>query len=168
MESNATPGQPQQQELSLRELLQEMISKGASDLHLTVGAPPKIRIDGDLIPSMINNVLQPRDTLQLCYSILTESQKKRFETEDELDFSFGVQNLSRFRGNVYKQRGCVAMAIRQIPYEIVSIEQLGLPPILNSLTERPRGLVRVRRHGDDPRLRRRPWGLDGGSSLGRL
>ncbi len=143
MESNATPGQPQQQELSLRELLQEMISKGASDLHLTVGAPPKIRIDGDLIPSMINNVLQPRDTLQLCYSILTESQKKRFETEDELDFSFGVQNLSRFRGNVYKQRGCVAMAIRQIPYEIVSIEQLGLPPILNSLTERPRGLVLV-------------------------
>ncbi len=143
MESNATPGQPQQQELSLRQLLQEMISKGASDLHVTVGVTPKIRIDGDLIPSTFNHVLQPRDTLQLCYSILTESQKKRFETEDELDFSFGVQNLSRFRGNVYKQRGCVAMAIRQIPYEIVSIEQLGLPPILNSLTERPRGLVLV-------------------------
>ena len=143
MESNATPGQPQQQELSLRQLLQEMISKGASDLHVTVGEHPKIRIDGDLVNSSVNQVLQPRDTLQLSYSILTESQKKRFETEDELDFSFGVQNLSRFRGNVYKQRGCVAMAIRQIPYEIISIEQLGLPPILNALSERPRGLVLV-------------------------
>jgi len=143
MESNATPEQPQQQELSLRQLLQEMISKGASDLHVTVGVRPKIRIDGELVPSAVNHVLQPRDTLQLCYSILTENQKRRFETEDELDFSFGVQNLSRFRGNVYKQRGCVAMAIRQIPYEILSIDQLGLPPILDSLTERPRGLVLV-------------------------
>ncbi|HSG47604.1 MAG TPA: type IV pilus twitching motility protein PilT, partial [Longimicrobiales bacterium] len=87
--------------------------------------------------------LAPKDTLGLAYSILTENQKKRFEVEDELDFSFGVQNLSRFRGNVYKQRGCVAMAIRQIPYEIQSIEKLGLPAILNRLAERPRGLVLV-------------------------
>ncbi len=134
---------PQPQELSLRVLLQEMIQRGASDLHITVGNPAKLRVDGDLMNSKLNQVLTPKDTLSLAYSILTENQKKRFETEDELDFSFGVQNLSRFRGNVYKQRGCVAMAIRQIPYEIVSIEKLGLPPIINKLAERPRGLVLV-------------------------
>jgi len=134
---------PQPQEISLRLLLQEMIQRGASDLHITVGNPAKLRVDGDLVNSKINQVLTPKDTLSLAYSILTENQKKRFETEDELDFSFGVQNLSRFRGNVYKQRGCVAMAIRQIPYEIISIEKLGLPPIINKLSERPRGLVLV-------------------------
>jgi twitching motility protein PilT len=120
-----------------------MIQRGASDLHLTVGNPAKIRVDGDLQDSRLTQVLAPKDTLGLAYSILTESQKKRFESEDELDFSFGVQNLSRFRGNVYKQRGCVAMAIRQIPYEIVSIEKLGLPPVTNQLADRPRGLVLV-------------------------
>jgi twitching motility protein PilT len=134
---------PPQQELSLRVLLQEMIQRGASDLHITVGNPAKLRIDGDLTNSRIGQVLAPKDTLTLAYSILTDNQKKRFETEDELDFSFGVQNLSRFRGNVYKQRGCVAMAIRQIPYEIISIEKLGLPPIINQLANRPRGLVLV-------------------------
>jgi twitching motility protein PilT len=134
---------PAPEELSLRALLQEMIQRGASDLHLTVGNPAKLRVDGDLQPSRMNRVLAPKDTLSLAYSILTENQKKRFETEDELDFSFGVQNLSRFRGNVYKQRGCVAMAIRQIPYEIITIENLGLPPILNRLADRPRGLILV-------------------------
>ena len=134
---------PQQQELNLRVLLQEMIQRGASDLHVTVGNPPRVRIDGDLTNSNITQVLAPKDTLSLAYSILTDNQKKRFETDDELDFSFGVQNLSRFRGNVYKQRGCVAMAIRQIPYEIVSLEKLGLPPIANQLADRPRGLVLV-------------------------
>jgi twitching motility protein PilT len=134
---------PQQQELNLRILLQEMIQRGASDLHVTVGNPPTVRIDGELTESQTKQVLAPKDTLSLAYSILTDNQKKRFETEDELDFSFGVQNLSRFRGNVYKQRGCVAMAIRQIPYEIVSVEKLGLPPIVNQLSERPRGLVLV-------------------------
>jgi twitching motility protein PilT len=120
-----------------------MIKKGASDLHLTVGDRPKIRVDGDLVDVSYPKALAPKDTLALAYSILTENQKKRFETEDELDFSFGVQNLSRFRGNVYKQRGCVAMAIRQIPYEIHSVEQLGLPPSVAKLAERPRGLVLV-------------------------
>ena len=145
MEDQNPPQAPPQppQELSLRSLLQEMIQKGASDLHLTVGNRPKLRVDGDLVNAQSPAVLNPRDTLQLSYSILTEAQKKRFETEDELDFSFGVQNLSRFRGNVYKQRGCVAMAIRQIPYEIISVEKLGLPPILNQLSERPRGLILV-------------------------
>ena len=145
MEAQTPPQAPSQpaQELSLRSLLGEMIQKGASDLHLTVGDRPKLRVDGDLANAQSKHVLNPKDTLQLAYSILTEAQKKRFETEDELDFSFGVQNLSRFRGNVYKQRGCVAMAIRQIPYEIISVEKLGLPPILNQLSERPRGLILV-------------------------
>jgi twitching motility protein PilT len=136
-------GPSQKPELSLRALLQEMIQKGASDLHITVGDRSKLRIDGDLENASPVQVLAPKDTLQLAYSILTESQKKRFETEDELDFSFGVQNLSRFRGNVYKQRGCVAMAIRQIPYEITSVQKLGLPSVLEKLVERPRGLVLV-------------------------
>jgi twitching motility protein PilT len=148
----AQPAQPNEapaattdssQELSLRTLLEEMISKGASDLHFTVGERPKVRIDGDLKNASYPRPLAPKDTLALAYSILTESQKKRFETEDELDFSFGVQNLSRFRGNVYKQRNCVAMAIRQIPYEIHSVAQLGLPPVVSRFADRPRGLVLV-------------------------
>ena len=130
-------------EVNLRILLQEMIQKGASDLHVTAGVRAKIRIDGELHDCAIDYVLKPKDTLQIAYSILTESQKKRFETENELDFSFGIQNLSRFRGNVFKQRGCVAMAIRQIPYEITPIDKLGLPPILATLADRPRGLVLI-------------------------
>jgi twitching motility protein PilT len=130
-------------ELNVRALLHEMTQKGASDLHLTVGERPKLRIDGDLVNSSVTHVLTPKDTLTLAYSILTEQQKKRFETEDELDFSFGVQNLSRFRGNLFKQRGCVAMALRQIPYEIQTLDQLGLPPAIKKLAERPRGLVLV-------------------------
>ncbi len=130
-------------EINLRVLLQEMIHKRASDLHVTAGTRAKIRIDGDLRDSDIDHILTPKDTLQISYSILTENQKKRFETEDELDFSFGVQNLSRFRGNVFKQRGCVAMAIRQIPHDIMAIDKLGLPPVVATLAERPRGLVLI-------------------------
>ncbi len=141
--SGAVAPTPPQEELSLRSLLKEMLDAGASDLHLTVGEVPKIRVDGELVDSSIRQPLKPKDTLQLVYSILTENQKKRFETEDELDFSFGVQNLSRFRGNCYKQRGCVALAVRQIPYKISTIQELGLPPIINTLADRPRGLVLV-------------------------
>ncbi len=130
-------------DLNVRMLLQEMIEKGASDLHLTVGERPKIRIDGALVDSSVTTVLKPKDTLTLAYSILTEQQKKRFETDDELDFSFGVQNLSRFRGNCFKQRGCIAMALRQIPYEIHALDELGLPSVIKKLAERPRGLVLV-------------------------
>jgi twitching motility protein PilT len=135
------PTQPA--DISIRALLEEMIQKGASDLHLTVGERPKLRIDGELTDASVTRHLQPKDTLTLAYSILTEQQKKRFETEDELDFSFGIQNLSRFRGNCYKQRGCIAMALRQIPYEIKSLDALGLPPVVKKLAERPRGLVLV-------------------------
>jgi twitching motility protein PilT len=130
--------------LNLRALLDELVQRGASDLHLTAGQSPIIRLDGAMVPAeSVTKELGPKDTLNLAYSILTENQKKRFETHDELDFSFGIQNLSRFRGNVFKQRGCVTLVIRVIPYEIRSFRQLGLPPVVSKLAERPRGLVLV-------------------------
>jgi len=129
--------------VNLRQLLEEMIERDASDLHITAGERPKLRIDGDITNASIDHVLTPKDTLQIAYSVLTENQKKRFETEDELDFSFGIQNLARFRGNCFKQRGCVSMVVRQIPFSIKTFEELGLPPVLARLAEKPRGLVLV-------------------------
>ncbi len=128
---------------TLRSLLEEMIDKGASDLHLSAGEVPKLRVDGKLENSNYGTQLGPRETQSLAYSILTEQQKKKFEQEDELDLSFSVQNLSRFRGNVFRQRGTVAMAIRQIPFEILSFQELGLPAVISQLAEKPRGLVLV-------------------------
>jgi len=129
--------------LNLRSLLEEMIERDASDLHITAGERPKMRIDGDIQSSNVDYVMQPKDTLQIAYSVLTENQKKRFEMEDELDFSFGIQNLARFRGNVFKQRGCVSMVIRQIPFSIKTFEELGLPGVISKMAERPRGLILV-------------------------
>jgi twitching motility protein PilT len=128
---------------NLRALLEEMIQKSASDLHITAAEKPKLRVDGDMVDSSVPEMLTPKDTLQLAYSVLTENQKKRFETEDELDFSFGIQNLARFRGNVFKQRGCVAMVIRMIPFNVRTFQDLGLPPVIAKLAERPRGLILV-------------------------
>jgi twitching motility protein PilT len=128
---------------NLRALLEEMIEKEASDLHITAGERPKLRVDGDIVDSSVAELLTPKDTLQLAYSVLTENQKKRFETEDELDFSFGIQNLARFRGNCFKQRGCVAMVIRMIPFNVRTFQDLGLPPVVSKLAERPRGLILV-------------------------
>ena len=128
---------------NLRALLEEMIEREASDLHITAGERPKLRIDGDITDSSVTDVLTPKDTLQLAYSVLTENQKKRFETEDELDFSFGIQNLARFRGNCFKQRGCVAVVIRMIPFNVRTFQDLGLPPVVAKLAERPRGLILV-------------------------
>jgi twitching motility protein PilT len=129
--------------VNLRALLEEMIKRGASDLHITAGERPKLRVDGEITNATIDYVLTPKDTLAIAYSILTDAQKKRFEIEDELDFSFGIQNLSRFRGNVFKQRQCVSMVVRQIPFNIKTVDQLGLPGILTKLSERPRGLVLI-------------------------
>jgi twitching motility protein PilT len=144
MSTQAAPiGVTHDRSVNLRALLDEMIQRGASDLHVTAGERPKLRIDGEIINASTDIVLSPKDTLSIAYSILTEAQKKRFETEDELDFSFGIANLSRFRGNVFKQRGCVSMAIRQIPFQIKSFDDLGLPPIVSRLAEKPRGLVLV-------------------------
>jgi twitching motility protein PilT len=129
--------------MNLRNLLEEMIERGASDLHLSAGEVPKLRIDGRLTGGSHVTALTPRDTQSLAYSVLTEQQKKRFEQEDELDLSFAVQNLARFRGNVFRQRGTVAMAIRQIPFDILTFQELGLPPVIATMAERPRGLLLV-------------------------
>src|SRR5690349_3947319 len=129
--------------INLRALLEEMIEKDASDLHLVAGERPKLRVDGDIVSASSEEVMTPKDTLSLAYSVLTENQKKRFETESELDFSFGIQNLARFRGNVFKQRGCVSVVIRQIPFNVKTFEELGLPPVVAKLAEKPRGLVLV-------------------------
>jgi twitching motility protein PilT len=129
--------------INLRALLEEMIEKDASDLHLVAGERPKIRVDGDIVSASSEEVLTPKDTLSLAYSVLTENQKKRFETESELDFSFGIQNLARFRGNVFKQRGCVSVVIRQIPFSVKTFQELGLPQVVAQLADRPRGLVLV-------------------------
>lgn len=127
---------------SLPELLKIMIEKDASDLHLTVGSPPQIRVDGSLVGLHIEP-LSPVETKQMCYSVLTEQQKKRFEEDNELDLSFGVKDLSRFRGNMFVQRGTVAGAFRTIPYSIRNFQELGLPPIVKDLTKKPRGLILV-------------------------
>ncbi len=127
---------------SLPELLKIMIEKDASDLHLTVGSPPQIRVDGNLV-GLHMEPLSPVETKQMCYSVLTEAQKKRFEEESELDLSFGIKDLSRFRANMFIQRGTVAGAFRTIPYNIRSFQELGLPPIVKELTKKPRGLILV-------------------------
>jgi twitching motility protein PilT len=142
MPAPAAPA-PAPQQVNLRVLLEEMLERGASDLHITAGARAMLRVDGDIVPSRQDVVLQPKDTLQLAYSVLTENQKKRFEMEDELDFSFGIQNLARFRGNCFKQRGCVSIVLRVIPFNIQTFADLKLPPVIAKLAEKPRGLVLV-------------------------
>jgi len=127
---------------NLHQLLKIMVEKGSSDLHITVGSPPQLRIDGSLVP-LKTAPLTASDTRQLCYSVLTDGQKQKFETKNELDLSFGVKGLSRFRGNVFVQRGAVAGVFRTIPFEILSFEQLGLPGVVATFAEKPRGLVLV-------------------------
>ena len=128
--------------INLRELLGEMIEKKASDLHITAGLPPQLRVDGQ-ITSTNHPALTPENTLQITYSVLNEEQQKRFESDHELDFSFGVKGLSRFRANVFLQRGVTSLAIRQIPYEIMAIRELGLPKVVDDLSEKQQGLVLV-------------------------
>lgn len=128
--------------IQVEELCQQMIEHNASDLHLAVGVPPQLRIDGDLYP-MDFKPLSPDVTKSIAYSILTESQIKEFENEKELDMSFGIKGLSRFRVNMYLDRGSVTVAIRTIPYEIAGFEELGLPRAVRDLADRPQGLVLV-------------------------
>src|SRR5881392_1011515 len=141
--SPSGPPKPQGSVFNLRSLLEEMVSRNASDLHIVAGERPKLRVDGDITNASVDYEMSPKDTLQVAYSVLTEQQKKRFELEDELDFSFGIQNLARFRGNVFKQRGCVSMVVRQIPFAIKSFEELKLPKVIADLSDRPRGLILV-------------------------
>src|SRR5256885_5396900 len=129
--------------IKLRALAGEMDQKDGSDLPPGAGEPPKLRVDGDFVNAPSEEVLTPKDPLSLASSVLTENQKKRFETENELDFSFGIQNLARFRGNAFKQRGCVSVVIRQIPFSVKTFQELGLPGVVAQLADRPRGLVLV-------------------------
>jgi len=128
--------------VNLHHLLKAMIEKGASDMHITTGSPPLLRIDGSIVPLKLPP-LGPVETKQLCYSVLTEEQKIQFEKSNELDLSFGVKNLSRFRANIFMQRGAVAGAFRTIPFKILSFEELGLPPVVAELATKPNGLVLV-------------------------
>jgi twitching motility protein PilT len=127
---------------TLNALLKSMVEQGGSDLHITTNSPPLVRVDGVLKPLNLPP-MTPSETKQLSYSILTDNQKHRLEENLELDFSFGIKGLARFRANVFHQRGAIAAAFRQIPYEIRGFRELGLPPIVEKICEKPRGLVLV-------------------------
>ncbi|MFC1475206.1 type IV pilus twitching motility protein PilT [Candidatus Zixiibacteriota bacterium] len=128
--------------VSLRELLEQMVKMDASDLHLTVGSPPVIRVDGKL-QRLNYDMLTSEQTKKLGYSMLSEKQKMKFEQNSELDFSFGIEKMSRFRCNMFMQRGNLAVAIRQIPYKIKTFDELGLPQVISDFSKLPRGLVLV-------------------------
>ena len=127
---------------TLPELLQSLVSLEGSDLHITTDTPPQVRVHGHL-QRLDGTPLTPSETKALCYSVLTDSQKKRFEETLELDFSFGIKGLARFRANVFMQRGAVAAVYRTIPYEIRGFKELGLPPVVAGICDKPRGLVLV-------------------------
>src|SRR5579859_5282163 len=128
--------------LSLSDLLRRMLEMNGSDLHITTNSPPQIRVHGHLVPLDLPQ-MTPAETKQLAYSVMTDSQKHRFEESLELDFSFGLKGLARFRANVFNQRGATACVFRLIPFEIKSFHQLGLPPVVSKLCDKPRGLVLV-------------------------
>ena len=130
-------------QMTLPELLRKMTEKGGSDLHLTTNSPPQIRINGQLIALEGYRNLTPNDTKALAYSLLTDVQRHRFEENLELDFSFGLKGISRFRANIYNQRGAVGAVFRAVPYEIKSFNALGLPQVVGDLCKKPRGLVLV-------------------------
>src|SRR5258707_12749035 len=119
-----------------------MTEMGGTDLHVTTNSPPQIRVDGKLRPLDLAP-LTAVDTKALAYSVLTDQQKHRFEENLELDFSFGVRGLARFRANVFSQRGAVAAAFRTIPWEVRNFAELGLPDVVATLCEKPRGLILV-------------------------
>jgi len=127
---------------NLHQLLKAMIEKGSTDLHITTGSPPQLRVDGSLAPMKVPP-LSATETKQICYSVLTDAQKHKFEEENELDLSFGVKGLSRFRANIFMQRGAVAGAFRAIPFKILTFDELGLPPIMYDVVKKPRGLILV-------------------------
>src|SRR5213595_286485 len=128
--------------VTLHQLLKTMVERGGSDLHITTNSPPQIRIDGKLTPLDMPALTAP-ETKQLAYSVLTDAQKHRFEENLELDISFGIKGLARFRANIFNQRGATAAVYRQIPYEILGFKDLVLPAIVEEICNRPRGLVLV-------------------------
>ncbi len=130
-------------QISLSELLHKLTELGGSDLHITTGTAPLVRVHGEIHPLDGYRQLSSSETKQLAYSVLTDAQKHRFEENLELDFSFGVKGLSRFRANIFNQRGAVGAVFRAIPYEIKSFDDLGLAPVVKDLCGKPRGLVLV-------------------------
>src|SRR5205809_2471679 len=128
--------------LSLSDLLKRLMEMSGSDLHITTNSPPQIRVHGHLVPLDLPQ-MTPADTKQLAYSVLTDAQKHRFEEALELDFSFGIKGVARFRANLFNQRGAVGAVFRVIPYEIKTFDSLGLPPIVQKLCDKPRGLILV-------------------------
>ena len=128
--------------VNLHQLLRTMIEKGASDMHITTNTPPLLRIDGSIVPLKLP-ALGPVETKQLCFTVLTEEQRAHFEKYNELDLSFGVKGLSRFRANIFMQRGNVAAAFRTIPFKILTFEELGLPAVVTEFAAKPSGLVLV-------------------------
>src|SRR5271166_2167188 len=134
--------QPSEVKVNLHQLLRTMIEKGASDMHITTGTPPLLRIDGSIVPLELP-ALGPVETKALCFTVLTEEQRAHFEKHNELDLSFGVKGLSRFRANIFTQRGHVAGAFRTIPFKILTFEELGLPAVISEFASKPSGLVLV-------------------------
>jgi twitching motility protein PilT len=127
---------------TLNQLLKDMVGQGGSDLHITTNSAPQVRVDGVLRPLNLPP-LTPTETKQLAYSILTDNQKHRLEEDLEIDLSFGLKGLARFRANIFHQRGAIAAVFRQIPFEIRSFRELGLPQVIERMCEKPRGLVLV-------------------------
>src|SRR5580700_2241545 len=136
------PVQPEPLRYNLQQLLRAMVEKGASDMHITAGSAPLLRIDGTIVPLKLPP-LNKLEAKQLCYEVLTEEQRIHFEKSNELDLSFGMKGLSRFRANIFVQRGAVGGAFRQIPFKILTFEELGLPAVVTDIATRPRGLVLV-------------------------
>jgi twitching motility protein PilT len=143
VQNNQTQPAQKQPQIRIEPLLDEVLSRDASDLHLQVGLPPMIRIDGALTKVENPMVLGPNDVRNLAYSVLDEKQRKMLEEDLELDFSFAYGNLARFRVNAFHEKGNLAVALRLIPTKIRTVEELGLPPVINTFTEYPRGLVLV-------------------------
>jgi len=141
-DSRLEPKAAPKTKFSMRELLEEMIRRGASDLHITVGSTPALRIDGK-ITRMPGEIISEENAKRLAYSIMTEKQKQHFEENWEQDLSFGIQGLSRFRCNVFLQRGAVALVVRAIPFKILTLDDLGLPKAVSKFANFPRGLVLV-------------------------
>ncbi len=127
---------------TLPDLLKQTVELSGSDLHLSIGSPPRVRVHGEL-QKLDYPELTPSDTKSLSYVVLTDAQKKRFEETLELDFSFGIRGVARFRCNMFNQKGAVGAVYRQIPEKVRTFEELGLPAVLAKMAERPRGLVLV-------------------------
>src|SRR5262249_42844935 len=139
---NPMPGQTQPTILDMAELLRMMTEKKASDLHITIGAPPMLRVDGQMVATGF-----PKLTAEICqhlvYSLLTDTQKQRFESMNELDISFGIKNIGRVRMNVFRQRGAIGAALRAIPQKIQALDELGLPRVIFDILKIPKGLILV-------------------------